>query len=129
VIQIGNSNWNTWVDIHNDMYVWGYVSAANLYNRSLESLKKDINKSSIKAIDEVKNTDIYTYRLKEEKDNSKKHFGIVIGDKYNYSKEIVNQENNAVDLYSMISILWKAVQEQQGQIEKLQNEIKEMKGE
>ena len=129
VIQIGNSNWNTWVDIHNDMYVWGYVSAANLYNRSLESLKKDINKSSIKAIDEVKNTDIYNYRLKEEKENCQKHYGIVIGDKYNYSKEIVNKENNAVDLYSMISILWKAVQEQQEQIEQLQKEIKEMKGE
>ena len=122
-IQIGNPNWNTFVTIHEDVYVYGYLSASNLINRSLETLKKDIEKSNFNATKEVMNTDIYSYRLKEEKENQKKHFGVIIGDNYKCSDKILNEDKDGVELYSMTSILWKAFQEQQEEIEKLRKEI------
>ena len=124
VIQIGNPNWNTFVTIHEDAYVYGYLSASNLINRSLETLKKDIEKSDFNAIQEVMNTDIYSYRLKEEKNNSKKHFGVIIGDNYKCSDKILNEDKDGVELYSMTSVLWKAFQEQQEEIKELRKEIK-----
>ena len=127
-IQIGNPNWNTFVTIHKDAYVFGYLSAANLINRSLETLKKDIEKSNFNATKEVMNTDIYSYRLKEEKENQKKHFGVIIGDNYKCSDKILNEDKDGVELYSMTSILWKAFQEQQEEIEELKKEIEKLKG-
>ncbi len=81
------------------------------------------------ALDIVKATDIYKYHLKNEKDTSKKHIGFVIGDNYNYSEEITSKNNDGVDIYSMVSVCMKAIQEQQETIESLQKEIKELKGE
>ena len=127
-IQIGNPNWNTLVTIHEDAYVYGYLSAANVINRSLETLKKDIEKSNFNATKEIMNTDIYSYRLKEEKENQKKHFGVIIGDNYKCSDKILNEDKDGVELYSMTSILWKAFQEQQEEIEELKKEIEKLKG-
>lgn len=81
------------------------------------------------ALDIVKATDIYKYNLKNEEDNTKKHIGFVIGDNYNYSKEITSQNNDGVDIYSMVSVCMKAIQEQQEQIEILKQEINKLKGE
>lgn len=81
------------------------------------------------ALDIVKATDIYKYNLKNEEDTTKKHIGFVIGDGYNYSKEITSENNDGVDIYSMVSVCMKAIQEQQKQIEILKQEIKELKGE
>lgn len=79
------------------------------------------------ALDIVNSTDIYKYHLINENEDDKKHIGLVIGEKYKYSHEItsVNKDGEeiGVDTYSMISVLWKAVQEQQNQIEKLTKEL------
>lgn len=77
------------------------------------------------GLDIIKATDIYKYNLKHE-DDTKKHIGFVIGDNYNYSKEITSKDNDGVDIYSMVSVCFKAIQEQQEQIEKLQTKLKEM---
>jgi hypothetical protein len=79
------------------------------------------------ALDILNSTDIYKYHLINENEDDKKHIGLVIGEKYKYSHEItsVNKDGEeiGVDTYSMISVLWKAVQEQQNQIEKLIKEL------
>ena len=95
---------------------------------SLESQKKNFEVLE-KGLEIIKNTDIYKYNFKSQKDTDKKHIGFVIGDDYNYSKEITSEDNDGVDTYSMISVAYKAIQEQQELIEQLQNEIKELKGE
>ena len=74
----------------------------------------------------ILNSRIYSYNLKSEKDTDKKHIGFVIGDKYKTPKEIINDEENAIELYSCIGILWKAIQEQQELIEKQNNTIKDL---
>jgi len=91
-------------------------------NPSLEENKKNIEKFN-NGLQVVKDTDIYRFNYKYEEDNIKRHIGFVIGDKYNYSKEVTSNDNDGADLYSMISVLWQAVKEQQKEIEELKERI------
>jgi len=106
---------------------------ANAYNyNSLESKKKNITKFDGNAIDILKNSELYKFNYKNEKDTDKKHIGFIIPDKggnYKTPIEVISQNKEAINSYTMTSILWKAVQEQQEIIENLQKEIKNMKGE
>lgn len=101
----------------------GNITCVSLTQTSKEEYKKNFEKLE-NALDIVKGTDIYKYNLKSEKETDKKHIGFVIGDKFNYRKEITSKENDGVDIYSMVSVLWKAVQEQQKEIEELKKVIK-----
>jgi len=96
----------------------GNITCVSLTQTSKEEEKKNFEKLD-NAIDIVKDVDIYKYNLKFEEDKDKKHIGFVIGDKYNYRKEITSSENDGADLYSMVSVLWQAVKEQQQEIEEL----------
>ena len=102
------------------------VNAFGFNNVSLEERKKNFEKLD-NALEIIKNTDIYKFHYKGDKDEDKKHIGLVIGDNYNYSKELTNKQNDAVDLYSMVGTCFKAIKEQQQIIEDLQKEIKKLK--
>ena len=84
--------------------------------------KKNFEKM-INALDIVQATEIYKYNLKTQNDTDKKHIGFVVGENFKYSSEVTAVDKNkgevGVDLYSMVSVLWKAVQEQQEQINNL----------
>jgi hypothetical protein len=54
-------------------------------------------------------------------EDGKKHIGFVIGDDFKYSKEVTNQNNDGVDVYSFVSLCCQAIKE-------LQEEIKELRG-
>lgn len=101
-----------------------------LTQTSLEKYKKNFEKlDNETALNIILNTDIYEYNLKSENDDTKKHLGFVIGDKYNYSKAITSTENDGVDNYSMTSASYGAIQRLYSIIQDLQKEIKELKGE
>lgn len=104
------------------------ITTPTLTQTSLESEKKNFEKLK-NALDIIKTIDIYRYNLKTENDKDKKHIGFVIGDKYNYSKEVTSLDNTGVDNYSFTSLCCKAIQEQQKQIEELKKEIEKLKGE
>lgn len=104
------------------------ISTPKVTQTSLESEKKNFEEFK-NAIDIIKNIDIYKYNLKNEKDGTKKHIGFVIGDKFNYSEEVTSEDNDGVDIYSFVSMCCQSIKEQQTIIEKLQKQIKEMKGE
>ena len=117
---------------------WGYgssldsngnVTCKKLYETSLEEKKKNFEKMNDSALKIINGIDIYRYNLKTENDTDKKHIGFVIGDKYNYSKEVTSLDNTGVDNYSFTSLCCKAIQEQQKQIEELKKEIDILKGE
>ena len=84
------------------------------------------------GLDIVKNTDIYKYNFKTEEDDGKKHIGFVIGKDYKYSSEITAVDDKGkeigVDVYSMVAVAYKAIQEQQEQIEQMKKEIEKLKG-
>ena len=93
-------------------------------NNSLAERKKNFEKLT-NAKEILRDTDIYKYNFKGEEDTDKKHIGFVIGDKFNYSKEITPAENNGADVYAMVSVLWQVVKEQQDEIDELKKLIKE----
>ena len=102
-----------------------YISG-QIYPSSLEKMKKNFEKLD-NGLSIVNATDIYKYNMKYEDDDTKKHIGFIIGDSYKYSKEITSAKNNSVDLYSMVAVAYKAIQEQQEEIKEQQEEIKELK--
>lgn len=122
VINVSGNNGNTYID-------GGEITCAKLNQTSLESIKKNISYYSENALETILNSDIYTYNLKTEKDTDKKHIGFVIGNNYKTPKEVMNNEGNAIELYSTIGIMWKAIQEQQKKIDELENKLKEVTNE
>lgn len=104
----------------------GTIKCNSLTQTSLEKNKKNFEKYS-GALDEVKNIDIYKYNLKDETNDTKKHLGFVIGDEFNYSKIVTNNDDTGVDTYSFTSLCLQAIKEQQELIENLQKQINELK--
>jgi len=100
----------------------GNVRCVSLTQTSLADEKKNFVLLD-NALQIVKDTDIYKYNFKFEDDKNKKHIGFVIGDGFNYRKELTSSDNDGVDVYSMISVLWQAVKEQQKEIESLKERI------
>lgn len=101
----------------------GSIVCTSLTQTSSADKKKNFEKLE-NALDIVKDVDIYKYNMKDEKETDKKHIGFVIGDNFKYRKEITSKSNEEAETYSMISVLWKAVQEQQKEIEELKKVIK-----
>ncbi len=108
----------TYIELKDPNNIKTTITPAGVTPPSKESIKKNI-KPFKNAIDILKNVDIYEYHLINQEDTEKKHIGFVIGDKYNYSKAITNNDNDGAELYSMISVLWQAVKQQQKEIENL----------
>lgn len=110
----------------------GNVNALTVTQRSKESIKKNIKLYNGNALELIKNSEIYEYNYKNEKDGEKKHIGFVIpdiGGNYKTPKEVISANKEGIEQYNMTSILWKAVQDQQKIIDELQTEIRNMKGE
>lgn len=110
------------------------VTSQTIRQTSKESVKKNITKYNEKALDIVKDSEIYEYNFKSENDKDKKHIGFVIGDeggKYKTPEQVISNDREGIENYSMTSILWKAFQEyiaeKDEQIKQLQKEIKELK--
>ena len=102
-----------------NLFVWEDATVLGEFiNTSLEEKKKNMKKLE-NGLDIVLTTDIYSYNLKNEDDNTKKHIGFIIGNKFNYSEKITSKKNDGANLYSMISVAYKAIQEQQEQIDKI----------
>ncbi len=100
------------------------VSSYEYNDRSTEDVKENIEIYSKNAIDEIMNTDIYNFNYKGKKERK---IGAVIGKNYKCSDEILSDDKKSVNLYNMISLSYKAIQEQQKIIESLQEEIKKLK--
>lgn len=114
--------------IHQTKITAEYVHSPEITQTSSIKVKKNIEKLK-SGLDIIKNIDIYKYHLVNQKDNEKKHIGFVIGEDYNYSKEITSKDNENVDLYSFISVCCQAIKEQQKIIEELQQRIEKLERE
>lgn len=125
----GNMTSTGYLSAYEGISTNGYVNGKKFIDNSREEMKKNIQRYTEKAIDVVRNTDIYKFNYKTEKDTNKKCIGFVIGDNYKYSKELTSTDENGkeigANLYSMISVAYKAIQEQQEQIEELQAKDKQ----
>lgn len=107
--------------VNNNLYCDGHIYCNNgVEPFSLADKKRNIEKYNNSALNEILNTDIYYYNYKEDSENTKKRVGAVIGEDYRCSKEIIGTEHKGIDLYSMMSVAYKAIQEQQEMIENLE---------
>lgn len=106
----------------------GKIEATTITQTSIAEKKKNFELYQ-DALSEIAKIDIYKYNLIDEQDDDKKHIGFVIGNDFNYSKEITNKENNQVDLYSMISMCMQGLKEQQEIIKKLEKRIEVLENE
>lgn len=90
----------------------GTVTAANFSNSSLEELKTNIVPFD-SALNDILNTDVYSYSLKRDIDNGfyNTKYGFIIGTGYRLSEKILSEEKDGIELYSAIALLWKGVQE------------------
>lgn len=100
------------------------ITTPKLTQTSLENIKKNINKFTKDATAIINNSDIYEYNLKSDKDTDKKMIGFVIGEEYKTPSEVISKEGQAVELYSAIGILWKAVQELSARVEQIEKEAR-----
>lgn len=112
-----------------DAYVTqGSMHALEYHYDSLAEKKKNIKLYEKNAINIIKNTDVYEFNYKSQEDNYKKNIGFVIGDNYRTSKEIFTNDKVGINSYSVLGVLWKAVKEQQKQIEEFQQRFKKLEG-
>ena len=87
------------------------ITTPKLIQTSTKSKKKNIKQLQVNALDLIKNSNICLYNLKGEKSGSKKHIGLVIGEGYNCPDEVISEDGQGVEQYSMTSLAWKAIQE------------------
>lgn len=104
------------------------ITTPKVTQTSLEKIKKNIKKQNINALEIIINSDIYSYNLKSEDDTEKKHFGFVIGEKYNTPLEVISGDGQGIEQYSMSSIEWIAIQQLMTKIESLEARILELEG-
>lgn len=104
----------------------GKVYARQFIPNSKAEIKKDIKEFTDNPLDIINNTKVYEFNYKQNP-YKKKSIGFVIGKKYNISNEVTDDDENGINMYNVMGILWKAVQEQQQQIEQLKKEIEELK--
>ena len=93
---------------------FGYLYTNGTLVTSDRAKKKNIKAIRTSALDMVKKAKAYEYVLKEDE---KKRIGIM----YDEAPECIrsDEERKAVDLYGMITLLWKAVQELEQKIDNI----------
>lgn len=97
-----------------------YMYCQDYRNISSLEAKKNIKVYNKKALPEVLNTDIYWYNYKTDTTKDKK-IGVIIGNDYNCTNEIISDDKKSINLYSMISLSYKAIQELAKEVEDLKN--------
>lgn len=107
----------------------GAVFAASYNNTSSVDLKKNIKKAD-SMLSKILDADILSYNYKGESKGTKSHIGLAIGGEYNVPEEVIAEsddgELSGVDLYAMVSMAWKAIQEQSEKIEALEKRVAEL---
>lgn len=101
----------------------GQMYATSFNNSSKLEIKENIEKFNMDALRLIKNTGIYSFNYKNNKNS--KTIGLIIGKGYNTPKEVISN-NEAIDLYSMNSLSWKAIQELDKKIEKIVSILKKI---
>lgn len=112
------------IDTSGDITASGTVHASGFDNTSTIDIKENINKLNIDALNIINNSDLYSFNYKNNKKNQT--IGLVIGEGYKTPKEVMSN-NDAINMYSMNSLSWKAIQELSQKVTALENEIKELK--
>jgi hypothetical protein len=109
------------------------ISASQFYTASKREFKTNIQPFEANALEMVNNTTIYNYQLKDEFNIYDPGTQEIIGQRdasevdiktgliWDEAPEILRGEDS-IDLYAMVAVLWKAVQELSVQVEQLKQQ-------
>lgn len=106
-----------------NLLYWGHNQVTT---SSSEKFKTNINKADINGLQLINNSTIYDYKYKDEKEEFPTKYGLII--ERECPEEVIDNSGDAINLYSMTSISWKAIQELTEKIEKLEARINELEG-
>ncbi|MDF2908248.1 MAG: hypothetical protein K0R34_3569, partial [Herbinix sp.] len=84
------------------------VRANTIEQTSRRESKKNIEDYSCNALEKICNTKVYLYHYNSEEDDTKKHLGVILDEA---PEEISNNDKSAAELYSMVAMCWKGIQE------------------
>lgn len=98
-----------------------YVNAHGFRSRSSIKYKNVIGEFQANALDKIMSAKVYNYTLKGDPSNSKR-IGLII--EKGAPREVVDEDT--VDNYSMISMLWKGVQELTEELNTLKEKMKSL---
>ena len=90
------------------------VYAAGVNVSSDRNRKRDIEKYEVDALQEVCSTPVYAYHLDVDKDEEMKRIGIIMQEA---PVDAIDLTGKGIDLYQMVSMLWKAVQQLNDKLE------------
>lgn len=96
--------------IENDGAYFGNLFSNGIQVTSDRAKKSSITKLDKPALDQVRETPVYQYQLTED-DTATRHTGIMYDEAPEELRHIDAKGNKSIDLYGMVSLLWKAVQE------------------
>lgn len=117
--------YSAWLTLGKTTLKW---NGASVSVSSSADKKTNITAAS-SVLDKVRNAGIYSYNyISEDAENDQvgdivlnsgtlettepsTHYGLVIGDGYNTPEEVISSDGKHIDLYSMIALAWKAIQE------------------
>lgn len=95
--------------IENNGAYFGDIYSNGILVTSDRTKKADITPLDNSALDKIERAQVYRYKLKGQDD--KKRVGIMYDEAPNEIRREDEKGHKTVDLYGMVSILWKAVQE------------------
>lgn len=113
------------VQVTNNLLSTGYkpIRASAFNDASLAEYKRDIKKWDGDALkDLTESTQLYSFKYKEDK-KDKQHYGLVIGDGYKTPESLI--DDDGVNLYDMLAHSYRAIQQLNEKVNKLEALINE----
>lgn len=97
---------------------YGEIYATGLTPSSVRELKKNIVPFNENAIELIKGTPVYNYNYIHELDTELPHTGIMLDEA---PVQLADVRGLGIELYSMVSVLWRGVQQLSSRVEYLEN--------
>ena len=103
-----------------------YYDGKTITTSSTERIKKDIEAVNFSASDKIRDSQIYSYHLKDEhthdgQPDSITRYGLVV--ERECPEEVIDVGGDSINLYSMCSLGWKAIQEIISRLDRLEATI------
>ena len=102
---------------YRNAYLSGTVTCGALTTTSQRSKKKQIKPLKVDALSLVRDTPLFTYRLKQEKASDNLHVGIIADDSHEL---LAGKEHDHFDVQNGLAIALKAIQQIADRLEKLE---------
>ncbi|HDR7566316.1 TPA: phage tail protein [Bacillus mycoides] len=104
---------------------WRNIAANAFQNASSLVWKTDVHNYEESVIDVIMNTDIMSYRYKSDVEELAEKAPIYLGVISEFAPDIItNEDGSAVNLYDMVSVTWKGIQENYKVLQEKDQEIK-----